>query len=104
MSGDGHADVLATKPDGTLWYYPNNMDSNPNHVPFVDGTNIGRDWAQFDRVMSADVSGDGHADVLATNPTAPCGTTRTTWTPTQGTCHSPTAPTSAATGHSSTES
>ncbi|MFC5922654.1 FG-GAP-like repeat-containing protein [Micromonospora vulcania] len=68
VSGDGHADVLATKPDGTLWYYPNNMDSNPNHVPFVDGTNIGRDWAQFDRVMSADVSGDGHADVLATKP------------------------------------
>ncbi|MEV4722044.1 CHAP domain-containing protein, partial [Micromonospora noduli] len=29
ISGDGHADLVATKPDGTLWYYANNMDSNP---------------------------------------------------------------------------
>ncbi|MGC5285255.1 FG-GAP-like repeat-containing protein [Micromonospora sp. DT231] len=68
VSGDGHADVLATKPDGTLWYYPNNMDSNAGGVPFVNGAQIGRGWRDFDRIVAADVSGDGHADVVATKP------------------------------------
>jgi hypothetical protein len=43
--------VLATKPDGTMWYYPNNMDTNPGNLPFVDGTRIGQDWAQFNRIF-----------------------------------------------------
>jgi hypothetical protein len=68
ISGDGHADLVATKPDGTLWYYPNNSDSNPGHVPFISGTQIGTGWQAFTTVSTADVSGDGHADILATKP------------------------------------
>ncbi|MET8041416.1 FG-GAP-like repeat-containing protein [Micromonospora sp. NPDC005215] len=68
VSGDGHADILATKPDGTMWYYPNNMDSNAGGVPFVKGDQIGRGWQDFDRMVAADVSGDGHADIVATKP------------------------------------
>ncbi|WP_112735726.1 FG-GAP-like repeat-containing protein [Micromonospora noduli] len=68
ISGDGHADLVATKPDGTLWYYANNMDSNPGGAPFTTGSQIGTGWAAFDRVVAADVSGDGHADLVATKP------------------------------------
>jgi hypothetical protein len=68
VSGDGHADIVATKPDGTLWYYPNNSDSNPGHIPFTNGTQIGTGWTMYNRVMAADVSGDGHADIVATKP------------------------------------
>ncbi|MGC5285257.1 hypothetical protein ACPXBU_03400, partial [Micromonospora sp. DT231] len=49
-SGDGHADLVAVKPDGTMHYYPNNMDSNPNHMPFTTGTGIGYGWEIYSKI------------------------------------------------------
>jgi hypothetical protein len=68
VSGDGHADLVATKPDGTLWYYPNNINTNPDNRPYTSGREIGTGWNSVDRIMIGDVSGDGHADLLATKP------------------------------------
>ena len=68
VSGDGHADALGVKPDGTMWYYPNNMDTNTGGKPFVEKTQVGKDWQQFDKVIAADYSGDGHADIVAVKP------------------------------------
>ncbi|MFG2105108.1 peptidoglycan DD-metalloendopeptidase family protein, partial [Micromonospora echinaurantiaca] len=68
VSGDGYADLLATKPDGTLHYYSNNINSNPDNRPFTTGREIGTGWNGLDRVMSGDVSGDGYADVIGTKP------------------------------------
>jgi hypothetical protein len=68
ISGDGCADLLAVKSDGTLWYYPNNMNSNPGHVPFTSGLQVGSGWNYFSRISIADVTGDGYADIVATTP------------------------------------
>ncbi len=51
VSADGVADLVATRSDGTLWYYPDNFGSNPGHVPFTTGTTIGRGWTVFSRVF-----------------------------------------------------
>ncbi|WP_446210938.1 FG-GAP-like repeat-containing protein [Micromonospora sp. IBSANI012] len=68
VSGDGYADILATKPDSTLHYYSNNINSNPDNLPYISSRQIGSGWNTFNRVMSGDVSGDGYADVIATKP------------------------------------
>jgi hypothetical protein len=69
ISGDGSADLLARKPDGSLWYYPNNRASNPGGVPFVgSGTQIGTGFDTFDVLNAADLSGDGSADLFARKP------------------------------------
>ncbi len=69
ISGDGSADLYARKPDGTLWYYPNNRGSNPGGLPFAgSGTQIGTGFNAFDRVDAADIDGDGRADLLARKP------------------------------------
>ncbi|MFI0797092.1 tachylectin-related carbohydrate-binding protein, partial [Micromonospora rubida] len=68
ITGDAHADLIATKPDGTLWYYGNNINTNPDNRPYGDGRQIGTGWNQYNRLFLADVSGDGYADLLATKP------------------------------------
>jgi hypothetical protein len=44
VSGDGGADLLATKADGTLVYCPNNAAVNPNHQPFISCVDTGSGW------------------------------------------------------------
>jgi hypothetical protein len=69
ISGDGSADLLGRKPDGTLFYYPNNRASNPGGVPFMgSGTQIGSGFNTFDTINAADLSGDGSADLLGRKP------------------------------------
>jgi hypothetical protein len=52
VSGDGYADVLATKPDGTLWYYPNNINSNANGEPYTGSRQIGGNgWNAYNRIF-----------------------------------------------------
>jgi len=65
-SGDGNPDVIARKPDGTLWAYWGNGGggfSNPG------GTLIGGGgWSMFDSLIAGDWSGDGKTDIIARKP------------------------------------
>ncbi|MBE8523840.1 VCBS repeat-containing protein [Amycolatopsis sp. H6(2020)] len=65
VTGDHRADLVAAKPDGTLWLYPN---GGSNTAPYGTGSQIGAGWAQFDRIQVGDVTGDSRADITATRP------------------------------------
>ncbi|GAA3344935.1 hypothetical protein GCM10020358_50100 [Amorphoplanes nipponensis] len=67
VTGDGFADQVATKPDGSLWLYANNYVRDDG-VPFNAGQQIGAGWNAFDRLVAADVTGDGYTDLVATKP------------------------------------
>ncbi|MFC4087255.1 FG-GAP repeat domain-containing protein, partial [Amycolatopsis samaneae] len=66
FSGDGSADLLATKKDGTLLWCPNNRATNPGGAPFMTCSVTGSGWNTANRMFVADFSGDGSADLLAT--------------------------------------
>ncbi|TWP47458.1 VCBS repeat-containing protein [Lentzea tibetensis] len=63
VSGDGYADLVATKADGTLHYFPNNINSNPGH-PYGNYEPIGVGFGPFTKLRSGDISGDGYADLI----------------------------------------
>jgi hypothetical protein len=68
LTGDGQADLLyASK--GALMLLGNNSASNPGHVPFHGSARAinARGFSAVDQLTAADVSGDGHADLLFTN-------------------------------------
>jgi hypothetical protein len=44
VTGDGRADIVATKPDGTLWLYANGTSDT---APYSTGTQIGTGWQAF---------------------------------------------------------
>jgi hypothetical protein len=44
VTGDGRADVTATRPDGTLWLYTN---GGSNTAPYSTGIQIGSGWESF---------------------------------------------------------
>ena len=61
LDGDGHPDVLAPHPSGTLYLYPGNGAGGWG-IRRV----IGSGWGGFDQVLLAgDWDGDGHGDVVA---------------------------------------
>jgi DNA-directed RNA polymerase subunit N (RpoN/RPB10) len=67
VTGDGFADVLGRRPDGTLWLYPNGgADSSAS--PYTSLRQVGSGWQQFSHVLGADVTGDGKADIVAASP------------------------------------
>jgi hypothetical protein len=67
VTGDGFADLVATKPDGTMWLYSNSFVRDDG-VPYSAVRQIGSGWGGFDKILGADVTGDGFADLVATKP------------------------------------
>jgi hypothetical protein len=65
VTGDARADIVAVKPDGTLWLYVNGGN---NSAPYGSGIQIGVSWQQFTSIVSADVTGDARADMVAVKP------------------------------------
>ncbi len=64
FDGDGHADIVARKPDGTLWLYPGNGRGG-----FSNKRQIGWGWQVMDTILSpGDFDGDGRADIVARMP------------------------------------
>lgn len=63
VTGDGYADVLAMKPDGTLVLYPNNINNDGAY--YGGGQQVGAGFNGFTKVFGGDVTGDGYAEVLA---------------------------------------
>ncbi|WP_229075517.1 FG-GAP-like repeat-containing protein [Actinoplanes sp. DH11] len=64
-NADGRADLFTVSADGQLRLYSHTGNVN---APYSTGAVIGSAWQQFDRVHAADVTGDQHADLLATKP------------------------------------
>jgi hypothetical protein len=62
---DGLADLIARKPDGTLWLY---RDAHDPSDPFPKRVRIGHGWQAFDKIAAGDVDGDGRADLVASKP------------------------------------
>ncbi|MDQ7905787.1 FG-GAP-like repeat-containing protein [Phytohabitans sp. ZYX-F-186] len=67
VTGDGFTDLVAFKPDGTMWLYSNNFVRDGGW-PYSDVRQIGQGWNGFDRVIAADATGDGYADLVAFKP------------------------------------
>jgi hypothetical protein len=68
VSGDGYADMLATTSTGALLYYPNDINTNPGHLPYRYSVLVGSGWQGYTNLAIADVNGDGYADIIATSP------------------------------------
>ena len=64
FTGDGKPDVLATKPDSSIWRFTNTGGALSAGVQFA-----GLGWAAYDVFSPGDFSGDGKGDVLARNNT-----------------------------------
>ena len=68
LNGDGRPDVMARRPDGTLWFYPGAGKSGSG-VAFGSGVQMGSGWGVFNQIAGVgDVTGDGKADVMARKP------------------------------------
>lgn len=65
LTGDGVAEVVALRTDGTLVAYYNNIFSSPAGLPYSAATLIGTGWQSFTSISLGDVDGDGYADIVA---------------------------------------
>ncbi|MFC0007277.1 LamG-like jellyroll fold domain-containing protein [Micromonospora siamensis] len=66
INGDGYADIISMRTDGTLVYYPNRWTTNSDAPFYGSGVSIGTSWTVFNRIMAGDVNGDGYVDMIAT--------------------------------------
>jgi DNA-directed RNA polymerase subunit N (RpoN/RPB10) len=66
VTGDGYTDLVARKPDGTLWLYAN--DHKNDGLPYSSGRQIGHGWNAFDTIVGADLTGDGFAELVGRKP------------------------------------
>ena len=71
FNGDKIADLLARKPDGTLWFYPGTGTALRRAAKIGPGG-----WDAFDALISVrDFTGDGKNDLSPGSPMAPSGST-----------------------------
>ncbi|WP_018252759.1 FG-GAP repeat domain-containing protein [Salinispora mooreana] len=63
VTGDGFHDLIGRKSDGTLLMYANNFVRDDG-VPYNASQQIGSGWSSADRIVHADATGDGYADLL----------------------------------------
>ncbi|MEV4808183.1 tachylectin-related carbohydrate-binding protein [Nonomuraea sp. NPDC049421] len=64
VTGDGFAEAIAVNAEGRMYQYDNNILINPSGVPYTGGREVGHGWQGFKKLLAADVSGDGSADIL----------------------------------------
>ncbi|GAA5204824.1 hypothetical protein GCM10023323_09440 [Streptomyces thinghirensis] len=50
-TGDGYTDLVALKPDGTLWLYSNNFVRDDGD-PYGDVRQIGHGWNNYNRIIA----------------------------------------------------
>ncbi|MEU7249004.1 hypothetical protein AB0A87_12825, partial [Streptomyces sp. NPDC045251] len=50
-TGDGYTDLVALKPDGTMWLYSNNFNRD-NGDPYGDVRQIGHGWNNYNRIIA----------------------------------------------------
>lgn len=65
VNGDGYADIVATKSDGSTYYYQNRFATDPLHRPFISGSPIaGAPFNSEGDLGGGDINGDGYGDVV----------------------------------------
>ncbi|MFG3421761.1 beta-N-acetylglucosaminidase domain-containing protein [Micromonospora sp. NPDC048063] len=62
LTGDGRADLMSIKPDGSLWHYLNTGSFSGGM--FAAGQRVGAGWTGYLAMHVVDLDGDGPADVL----------------------------------------
>ncbi|GAA2850822.1 hypothetical protein Acy02nite_34170 [Actinoplanes cyaneus] len=63
VTGDGYADVIGRRADGTLALYPNNGAGAA--TPYGPNQVVGSGWQSFTTIRVADVTGDHKGDIVA---------------------------------------
>jgi len=65
VNGDGFADLVGSRADGTVRYFQNSRNAAGW---YGNSTLIGTGFAAFSRMQAADITGDGYADLIVTTP------------------------------------
>jgi len=69
VTGDHKPDLLARRPDGTLWRYSGTGTINSTNVGFGGGALVGIGWNIFTQVVGVgDLTGDGWSDLVGIRP------------------------------------